>query len=251
MKSFLICLIASLIAAGTPGRAEAGFPGGRAVQTQHNDWADEDDLTRLQDLGELKKFIAQGHLVKIPGTTKAYKLGKIGGHDPKHAGLYRYARSYVRDFLDIELGALHTELSYRFVIGSLVRTAWYQKQLCKPVVVKKKHGKKIKKQKVGGAVCGKADWQRSLHLTGAAFDISMKGMPKRVKYRLIDRLSSLQNAYGLIGFIVEHKSNDIHVFVRKAYATYAAEYRQKQTKKHVKKAPHKKRTPHRRHRRTR
>ena len=194
------------------GSAPAALYGGEAAQRSHNAGADADDLTRLQDRDDLERFIEQGHLVPIAGT-KSYYLDTIGGHDSAHAGLYRYARPWTKRFLDREMKSLRAATGVKAKITSLVRTDAYQGRICR--------------SGNGAAICGGDWWEQSLHITGAAVDISKEGMSCKALKWMRTRLAKLERQ-GLVGAIEERGA--FHVFVRKAYGAEPKQKAKKATK---------------------
>lgn len=212
MKFLAIVFACAALLAATLSPAEAGkrrrhrskavpsaLRGGASVMWNHNLGADADGLSRIEDRAQLRDFIEAGLLVPIGGTA-SYRLETVGGHDSGHAHLYAHARPWTRRFLDAELGTLRRTFGLRAKVTSLVRTADYQRTLCR--------------SGNAAAICGGAWWQQSLHLTGATVDISKEGMSKGAKAWMRKRLRALQKR-GLVGAIEEHGA--FHVFVRKAY----------------------------------
>lgn len=216
---FLSLLLACILASASPADADP-LSGGRSVQERHNLAADRDDLDRFGDLKDLRGFIRSGRLVRIGGG-KAYRLWKVGGHDPKNRDLYRYARPWVKTFLDKELGAAHRKFGARFKITSLVRTGAYQKRICRS-------GNRA-------AICGGDWWEQSLHLTGAAVDVSKEGLSRKAKRWLRKRLIALQKQGRVLAI---EEAGCFHVFVRKAYDPPKKAAKRKQKKKHRKKRTH-------------
>jgi uncharacterized protein DUF5715 len=210
------------------GSVPSALYGGQAAQERHNRAADADDLTRLESRSDLERFIEQGWLVPI-GSTRSYYLDTIGGHDAGHAELYRHARPWTKKFLDRELKTLRAKFGHRSKVTSLVRTDAYQGRICR--------------SGNAAAICGGDWWEQSLHITGAAVDISKERMSCKAKKWMRSRLVTLQKQ-GLVGAIEERGA--FHVFVRKAYGKDAA--KPKKAKK-AKKAKRKKKA--RKRRRTR
>jgi len=186
------------------GSAPSALRGGEAAQMRHNRSADADDLSRLEDRGDLKRFIAADLLVPIDDTS-SYYLDTVGGHDAGHAELYRYARPWTKRFLDRELKTVRETYGHRSKVTSLVRTGSYQHSICR--------------SGNGAAICGGDWWEQSLHLTGATVDISKEGMSCKTLTWMRRRLVQLQKQ-GLVGAIEERGA--FHIFVRKAYGKAAA-----------------------------
>ncbi len=201
----------------------AELRGGEAAQKRHNRAANAENLTRLDDRDDLKRFIAQGHLVPITDTT-SYYLDAIGGHDPGHEDLYRHARPWTKRFLDAELKAGHDAFGHRFKVTSLVRTDVYQGRICR--------------SRNRAAICGGSWWEQSLHLTGATVDISKEGMSAKTLAWMRKRLVRLQKQ-GLVAAIEERGA--FHVFVRKAYGAPAKKVKKPKPAKKPRKAKKRKR----------
>lgn len=195
---FLLCLCLSFT-----DRAEARprwVTVHRNQQKKQNRFANKHHLTRLKDLAQLEKFIKIKLLVLISDTDAYYLDKEIGKWDKKHKDLYHYARSYVKDFSDNELGACHNETGDAYKINSLVRTYAYQKR--------------VWKYETHGAITGKKWWQQSAHLTGAALDISWKGLSSAGRSCLRKHLRKL----GKQGKIISMKESDhYHVMVLTSY----------------------------------
>lgn len=223
----IVATLASLVTDADAGRRKkrrgspvpAELRGGEAAQKRHNRAATAENLTRLDDRADLERFIAQGHLVEIVGTS-SYYLDAVGGHDPGHEALYRYARPWTKRFLDKELADGHAKYGHRFKVTSLVRTSSYQRRICR--------------SGNGAAICGGDWWEQSLHLTGATVDISKEGMSRKTLAWMRKRLIRLQKQ-GLVAAIEERGA--FHVFVRKAYG---AEPKVKKKAKKPRKAAKKK-----------
>ncbi len=236
----LIALFVSTVSDADAGKRKrrkgssvpAELRGGESAQKRHNRAANAENLTRLDDRDDLKRFIAQGHLVPIADAT-AYYLDAVGGHDPGHEDLYRHARPWTKRFLDKELADGHAKFGHRFKVTSLVRTKVYQGRICRA--------------RNRAAICGGSWWEQSLHLTGATVDVSKEGMSAKTLAWMRKRLISLQRQ-GLVAAIEERGA--FHVFVRKAYG--AAGKKAKASKKaKPKKKPRKPKTKASRRKRTR
>jgi hypothetical protein len=190
--SFCICLSFVSQAEARSHRAKVS----RIKQTKQNRVADKYHLSRIKDLAQLKKFIKNKWLVLV-SNTDAYQLDEgIGKWDPKHKSLYHYARSYVKDFLDIELTKCYKKTGDVYKIYSLVRTLAYQKLL--------------RENEGDGAIMGKKKWQQSAHLTGATVDIYSKGLSPEGRSCLRTHLLA-QEKDGKI--IAMRESGHWHVFI--------------------------------------
>ncbi len=178
MKRFFPLIWLVLLPTGAFARDPKPLAGSSASQQRQNRIADRYDLTRLRRREDLERFIKAGLLVRIDDSA-AYDLDKdIGSMDPGHADLYRYARPWVKRFLDETLSEGLRETDQRFKITSLVRTEAYQRRLSR---------------RNGNAIHGRIWWKQSSHLTGSTVDISYKDLhPKTVEWlarslRLLER----------------------------------------------------------------
>lgn len=213
MKPFHYILVLVIVLSSFVSESEAGrkqrkristpspLRGSATAQKRHNLDADADDLSRIENREELRKFISKKILVLISGNS-SYYLSRIGGHDPAHSELYRYARPWTKKFLDRELGTASRKFGHKFKITSLVRTATYQNSICRS-------GNRA-------ATCSGGHWKQSLHLTGATVDISKVGMSSATRAWMRKRLIQLQSQ-GYVRAIEERGA--FHVFVRKSYGS--------------------------------
>lgn len=194
-------LIALFLLPADAHAKRASLKGSVVSQKRQNLAADRHRLSRLRDLGDLKRFVRKGLLVPVEDTD-AYVIGPgLGCMDPDHAAWYRHARPWTKTFLDRELGAAHRETGERFRVTSLVRTRAYQRKLVRSGA---------------NAISGRKWWMRSSHLTGATVDISYKDMSKKAQRWLDKRLLALERR-GLVEATKERRSYCYHVMVFPKY----------------------------------
>ncbi len=169
-------------------------------QKRQNRIANKYKLSRLKNIVQLEKFIKNGWLVSV-SDTDAYRLDrKLGKWDKKNKKSYRHARPYVKDFLDTELTKCYKETGEVFKVNSLVRTVVYQR---------------LMRKKGDGAIIGKIWWKQSLHLTGAAVDISYGGgVTAAGRSCLRKRLRELEKDDRVITI---YESDHFHIFVSPKY----------------------------------
>lgn len=193
-----ICLAGVSSVEARPHKASAT----KVKQKKYNGSANKYRLTRIKDLAQLKKFIEKKLLIFIPDTD-AYVLDsdQIGQWDQDNKVLYYYARPYVKDLLDTEPTACHAQTGDVYSVASLVRTRAYQKTL---------HDNDHK----AGAIVGKKLWKQSAHLTGAAVDISYKGLSEEGKSCLRERLHKREKQGQII---VLYEKSHFHIMVLSNY----------------------------------
>lgn len=197
-RTFFLVLTGCLLLCdeAAAGRLPYGSPG---MQERQNAAADRFGLSRVKDLGMLRRFIEAGRLVKIENTS-SYALETVGSHDHAHAELYAHARPWVKSFLDRELGAGAAKYGMRFKVTSLVRTRAYQRSLCR-------HGG-------SGAICGSSWWKQSSHLTGSTVDITKKDLNQKARTWLESRIVELAKRSKVIAI---QEGDCYHVMVLPSY----------------------------------
>jgi hypothetical protein len=192
---------AALICAA--GRADAQRPreliGKPEKMERQNAAADRHDLTRMSDPAVVRRMARQGHLVRISKRGPGYFVDPKLGASYRHREVLYYARPWVQRFLQRE-GDHYSDAfdGARFKVSSLVRTEDYQRQLVRKNV---------------NAAPGR-DWRtQSAHLTGAALDVSKRGMSTRQISWMRRHLVALQRQ-GWVIAVEEMKTNTFHIFVQ-------------------------------------
>lgn len=165
----------------------------QAVQNAH---ADEDDLSRMEDLAMVRRFVKGGYLVAVPLSTSTYYLKNVPVP-------YRYARPWTKLFLTRLSRQFYKKFGHRLRVTSMVRTEERQLEL--------------------------ADWNanaadatgpmRSSHLTGATVDISKRFMTAAERRWMRDVLYSLRESENLYA-IEEFGQPTFHVMVYRSYEDY-------------------------------
>jgi len=166
---------------------------------EQNRVADDYDLTRMDGPAVIRRLVRSGYLVSIPHRGRGYYVDRRLGRGYARRDVLWYARPWVKQFLQRE-GAHFADRFHgaRFKVSSLVRTEGYQALLTRRNV---------------NAARGDDDDTRSPHLTGAAVDISKKGMSPRQLAWMRDHLVALQEMGWIIG-TEEIATNAFHVFVQ-------------------------------------
>ncbi|HEX9106184.1 MAG TPA: DUF5715 family protein, partial [Longimicrobiales bacterium] len=169
---------------------------------EQNRVADDYDLTRMDGPAVIKRLVKSGYLVSIPRGGRGYYIDRKLGKGYARRDVLWYARPWVRKFLQRE-GARYADRfgGARFKVSSLVRTEGYQELL---------------KQRNVNAARGDDDDTRSPHLTGAAVDISKKGMSARQLAWMREHLVALQERGWIIG-TEEMATSAFHVFVQPSF----------------------------------
>ncbi len=189
-----------LVLAATGARAQrpAELKGSPDKLARQNQVADDYDLTRMDGPAVIRRLVRSGYLVPIPRAGYGYFVDRRLGRGYARREVLSYARPWVKQFLVREGEHFADRFDgARFKVSSLVRTEGYQELL---------------KARNVNAAAGDVDETRSPHLTGAAVDISKKGMSRRQLAWMRDHLVALQE----LGWVIateEMATNAFHVFV--------------------------------------
>ena len=173
---------------------------------RQNEVADDYDLSRMDNAAEIRRLVRSGYLVPIARRGRGYYLDRRIGRGYSRREVLYYARPWVRQFLARE-GEHYADRfgGARFKVSSLIRTERYQEIL---------KGRNV------NAARGDDEDTRSPHLTGAALDISKKGMTSRQLAWMRDHLVRLQEMGWIIG-TEEMATNAFHVFVHPTFGRSA------------------------------
>lgn len=193
-----IALALLLAATGARAQRPPELEGSPEKLAEQNRVADDYDLTRMASPRVVKRLVESGYLVQIPRRGYGYYVDRRLGRGYARRDVLWYARPWVKKFLQRE-GEHYADRfdGARFKVSSLVRTEGYQERL---------------KTRNVNAAAGDDDDTRSPHLTGAAVDISKKGMSRRQLAWMRDHLVTLQE----MGWVIateEMATNAFHVFV--------------------------------------
>lgn len=158
--------------------------------------AARDRLSRMRDDRMVGRFRRSGLLVAIPPSSRAYYVAGVRDH-------LRVARPWVRQFVDQLADAFHGIFERRLRITSLTRTTRMQRALRRT---------NPSAAPAHGAV-------QSTHLTGAALDLSKRGLSDVEIAWLRQALDRLRRK-GLIHVAEEFGEPHFHVMVRRRYADH-------------------------------
>ncbi len=196
-KIFVIYFFVILFTSET-SEARGSLAGSPWSQARQNRIANRYHLARIKNRKELKNFIEKNLLIPIDSTEVYYVDKEIGSADSQYAHLYRYARPWVKKFLNETLDECFRENHQKFLITSLVRTRTYQNNL---------------RRWNRNAISGRVWWRQSSHLTGSTVDISTIGMSQETKIWMRKRLKKLEKE-GWIEATEEHgNQNCFHIMV--------------------------------------
>ncbi len=164
-------------------------------QVEQNLRADAEDLSRLEDLAMLKRFVRAGLLVPVPAA-RSYYLHRV---PPS----YRYLRPWSKLFLDRLSSQFHLRFGVPLRVTSLARTVSYQSGL-------------QRRNENAASAYGE---KRSTHLTGSSLDISKKDMTEAQLSWMRRVLHSLHEK-GCLNAVEEFYQPAFHVMVYKNYPDY-------------------------------
>ena len=159
--------------------------------------ATADGLSRMKHLRMVARFRRSGRLVPVPASTRTFYVASV-------PPALRVARPWTRRFVQQLGAAFHALFDRPIRVSSLTRTAARQRAL-----------------RFTNASAAPADGPvSSTHRTGAAIDISKRGLtnPEIMWVRtVLDRLERRRLVHAAEEFGEPH----FHVFVRKRYLDYA------------------------------
>ena len=189
----------ALAASGARAQRPPELKGSPEKLARQNRVADDYDLTRMDGPAVIRRLVRSGYLVPIPRRGRGFYVDRRLGRGYTRREVLTYARPWVKQFL-VREGTHFADRfrGARFKVSSLVRTEGYQELL---------------KARNVNAAAGDVDETRSPHLTGAAVDISKKGMSRRQLAWMRDHLVALQE----MGWVIateEMATNAFHVFVQ-------------------------------------
>jgi Family of unknown function (DUF5715) len=188
MRRFVLCMlmVSSLL-------ANASLRGSKSSLKKQNEEADRENLTRIENDGQLERFKRLGLLVKLPENQFVRIDPRL---EPKWRWCRRPAAAFLRDLGREYFKQFHEQLQ----INSAVRTVEYQRQL----------------RKSNGNATAADGEDRSSHLTGATIDLAKKNMSSDEKKWMRKKLLDFK-ARDLIEPIEERKQACFHVMVFKSY----------------------------------
>jgi len=159
--------------------------------------ATRDRLSRIRDLAMVERLRRKGLLVPVLSETPTYY---VEGVEPR----LRVARPWTRRFIEQLAQAFHDLFAQPLRITSLTRTVLTQRRL----------------RRTNPSAAPADGPVRSTHLTGAAVDVSKRGLSDDEVAWLRTVLARLRERR-LIHAVEEFREPHFHVMVRRAYDEYA------------------------------
>lgn len=190
MKTILTLCLGLLLAAPVHAGGASALRGSRASMARQNTLADREHLTRLKDSRQLIRFEQKRLLVPAP-RTKAVKV------DRRLDAKYTWCRPETRKFLAVLGTDFRKKFKRSLQVNSLVRTVNYQVGL---------------RSRNGNAASVLPGPGQSAHLTGAAIDITKKGMSRAQLAWMRARLTKLERR-GTIEATEERRQPVFHIMV--------------------------------------
>ncbi|MBI1736424.1 MAG: hypothetical protein HYR51_14735 [Candidatus Rokubacteria bacterium] len=160
---------------------------------RENAEADRQRLTRMTSAVTVRRFVRAGRLVVLPVRSPAYFIAGVPDQ-------LRVTRPWTRRFVEQVAGRFRATFGRPLKVTSLTRTAGTQHRL----------------RRTNGNAAPAAGRLRSVHLTGAAVDISKRSLhPGEVRWLrvVLGRL----NAQRLVSAIEEFVQPHFHVMVFRRY----------------------------------
>lgn len=165
-------------------------------QLIQNRQADEDNLSRMEDLEMVARFVRLELLVPVDSRTRDYYIHNIPDER-------RYLRPWAKLFLERISRQYRSRFGSAMRITSLVRTEEHQRRL----------------QRRNPNAAAASGEKRSAHLTGACVDISKKGM-SRAQTRWVRQVLSSLKEEGYLYAIEEFTIPNFHIMVHRDYPDY-------------------------------
>jgi LysM repeat protein len=100
-----------MITVGSSAAAAQSLSGSRAAMRRQNSVAQKQDLTFLRNSSQVRRFIASGLLVRLPGNAN-YEVGRVS---------FPYARPAVKTFIERLSGQYRAACGEKLVVTSLTR----------------------------------------------------------------------------------------------------------------------------------
>ena len=164
---------------------------------RENALADREDLSRIRDRRMLRRFVRSGLLITLPRESKSYWVSGV-------PSWLRVTRPWTKRFIEQLAAGLHGLFGTRLKVTSLTRTVGVQRALA---------------TRNGNAAPARGRRQ-SVHLTGAAVDLSKRGLERR-EIRWLRHVLRRLTRQGLVSAIEERFQPHFHVLVSRRYARYA------------------------------
>ena len=164
--------------------------------TTQNTRADDDNLSRIQNVAMLNRFVRAGYLVSVPASGSHYYVHGVPAQ-------YRYTRPWTKLFLARLSRQYYAKFGKRLRVTSLVRTEGRQRRLTR----------------VNANAADAVGDSRSSHLTGATIDVSKRFMSAAERRWMRDVLYSLHQQ-GYVYAIEEFYQPTFHIMVFRGYPKY-------------------------------
>jgi len=189
---FLFSLLPVSLSAASRGSLAAD----ETSPTTQNSRADDDNLSRMQNVGMLNRFVHGGYLVRVAGSGSHYYVHGVPAQ-------YRYTRPWTKLFLARLSRQYYAKFGKRLRVTSLVRTEGRQRRLAR----------------VNANAAEAIGDSRSSHLTGATIDISKRFMSAAERRWMREVLYSLHRQ-GYVYAIEEFYQPTFHIMVFRNYPKY-------------------------------
>lgn len=164
---------------------------------RENAAASRDRLSRMRDEATLRRFVRSGLLVELPPRTRTYEVAGV-------ARDRRVVRPWAKRFIEQMADAHHTLVGAPLRVTGLIRTEDDQRRL----------------RLVNRNAAPVRGPDRSTHLTGAAVDLSARGMSEAQLRWMRAALHGLSRR-GVLSAIEEVWQPHFHVLVFRSYEAYA------------------------------
>jgi hypothetical protein len=197
MRPFVLAVSILLFPAWMWAGSHRGLVADESSQAVQNARADADNLSRMQNVSMIQRFVRSGYLVPVPESTRHYYLHGIP--DP-----YQYCRPWTKLFLDRLSSQYYAKFRTRLRVSSMVRTV----------------GRQMKLARWNSNAADATGALQSSHLTGATIDISKRDMSPAGRRWMRDVLYSLRKQ-GYLYAIEEFHEPVFHVMVYASYPQYA------------------------------
>ncbi len=176
--------------------AEDSLVADDSSQSVQNARADADNLSRMRNVGMVRRFAVQGYLVSVPPNSHFYHLHSV-------SPAYRYCRPWTKLFLRRLSRQYYARFHQRLRVTSLVRTVASQERLARR----------------NGNAADASGSLRSSHLTGATVDISKRWMSPAAQDWMRAVLYSLRRQ-GYVYAVEEFEQPTFHIMVYRNYPQY-------------------------------
>lgn len=170
-------------------------PSSQLIQNRR---ADQEGLSRIENVAMLRRFARAKLLVPVPRRSRYYYTRYIPVE-------YHYLRPWSKLFLERLSRQYYARFRKRLRVTSMVRTAALQRRL----------------ERRNENAAGAHGPRRSSHLTGATLDISKFGMSRQEIDWMRRHLHALKQQ-GYIYAVEEFSQPTFHIMVYKRYAEYRA-----------------------------